>query len=248
MISKDRENVSGEFLYRLGHPLGEFVIRAGKDYPTPVAKVMFDVSGHQAKISMVEDLKGKSGWLILQVLTIDSFEREEYLLFSGFDDNGKALDQETCEKMFICHGHVLDMLDVPAGERRHLAADAERHAKATISKSVERNNHHFNEARVQLEKWADDMVLAAEKELRDTKEQIKALNRQARQATTVLEQHQVQEKIKGLEKRKRRQRQRIFDVEDEIMEKRDSLIDAMEKRMQQRTESTPIFTIRWNVI
>ncbi|PXF57857.1 MAG: ATP-dependent helicase [Deltaproteobacteria bacterium] len=247
MISKGRKNVPGEFLYRLGHPLGEFVIQVGKDYPTPVAKVMFDISGHQAKISVVENLKGKSGWLILQRLIIDSFEREEYLLFSGFEDDGNSLDQETCEKFFHCRGKVLSALEVPEGERRQLAADADRHAKATISKSLERNNHHFNEARGQLEKWADDMVLATEKELHDTKEQIKALNRQARQATTVEEQHQLQGKIKDLEKKKRRQRQRIFDVEDEIMEKRDSLIDALEKRMQQRTESVPLFTVRWKV-
>ena len=247
MISKDHDNVSGEFLYRLGHPLGEFVIQAGKDYPTSVAKVMFDIFGHQARISVIEDLKGKSGWLILQRLIIDSFEREEYLLFSGFDDDGKSLDQETCEKIFHCRGKVLSALEVPEGERRRLAADADRHAKATISKSLERNNHHFNEARGQLENWADDMVLAAEKELRDTKEQIKALNRQARQATTVEEQHQLQEKIKDLEKKKRRQRQRIFNVEDKIMEKRDSLIDALEKRMQQRTSTKPLFTIRWEV-
>jgi hypothetical protein len=216
MISKGRKNVPGEFLYRLGHPLGEFVIQAGKDYPTPVAKVMFDISGHQAKISVVEDLKGKSGWLILQRLIIDSFEREEYQLFSGFEDDGMSLDQETCEKLFNCRGQVLDTLDVSEGERQRLAANADRHAKAIISKSLDRNNHHFNEARGQLEKWADDMVLAAEKELHDTKEQIKALNRQARQATTVEEQHQ-------------------------------SLIDALEKRMQQRTESIPLFTIRWTV-
>jgi hypothetical protein len=248
MISKDRENVSGEFLYRLGHPLGEFVIQAGKDYPTPVAKVMFDISGHQARISVVEDLKGKSGWLILQRLIVDSFEREEYLLFSGFDDNGRSLDQETCEKIFNCRGQVLGTLDMPEGERQRLAADADRHAKATISKSLERNNRYFNEAREQLDKWADDMVLAAEKELRDTKEQIKAINRQARHATTVEEQHQLQGKIKDLEKKKRRQRQRIFDVEDEIMEKRDALVDALEKRMQQRTVSEPLFTIRWQVV
>lgn len=248
MISKDRENVSGEFLYRLGHPLGEFVIQAGKGYPTPVAKVQFDISGHRARISVVEDLKGKSGWLILQRLIVDSFEREEYLLFSGFDDNGRSLDQETCEKIFNCRGQVLGTLDMPEGERQRLAADADRHAKATISKSLERNNRYFNEAREQLDKWADDMVLAAEKELRDTKEQIKAINRQARHATTVEEQHQLQGRIKDLGKKKRRQRQRIFDVEDEIMEKRDSLIDALEKRMQQRTESEPLFTIRWQVV
>jgi len=247
LISKDRGNIPGEFLYRLGHPLGEFVIQSGKGYPTPVAKVLFDISSHPVKISLVEDLKGNSGWMFLQQLVIESFEREEYLLFSGFDDSGKSLDQETCVKIFNCNGQVLDHLDVPEGERKRLAADANRHVKATISRSLERNNHHFNEARGQLEKWADDMVMAAEKELRDTKEQIKAVNRQARQATTVEEQHQFQEKIKDLEKKKRRQRQRIFDVEDEIMEKRDSLIDALEKRMQQKTKHTDLFTIRWTV-
>jgi SNF2 family DNA or RNA helicase len=248
MISKERHNVSGEFLYRLGHPLGEFVIQAGKDYPTPVAKVSFDVSGHPTRISMVEALKGSTGWLTLQRLVIDSFEREEYLLFSALNDDGKSLDQETCEKLFNCQGKILGSVEVPAGENQRLTADANQHAKATVSKSLERNNRHFNEAREQLEKWADDMVVAAEKELRDTKEQIKALSRQSRHATTIEEQHQLQERIKDLEKKKRRQRQQIFDVEDQIMEKRDRLIDGLEKRMQQQTTSEPLFTIRWAVV
>ena len=248
LISKNRPSVPGEFLYRLGHPLGEYVIQAGKDYPAPAAKVRFDISGHPARISVVEELKGKSGWLILQRLVIDSFEREEYLLFSAFDDDGRALDQETCEKLFNCRGSVTGEIDFPEGIRSRLAAEADRHARATISKSLERNNKYFNEAREQLEKWADDMVLAAEKELRDTKEHIKALNRQARQATTIQEQRELQEKIRDLERKKRRQRQRIFDVEDEIMEKRDKLIDALEKRMQQRASSEQLFTIRWAVV
>jgi len=247
MISKVRENLPGEFLYRLGHPLGEYVIQAGKTYPTPVAKVAFDISNHPARITVVEALKGKSGWLILQRLAIDSFEREDHLLFSAFDDDVTMLDQETCEKLFNCLGRVLDPLDVPAGERQRLAANADRHARATINKSLERNSRHFNEAREQLEKWAEDMVLAAERELHDTKEQIKALNRQARQAPTVEEQHQLQERIKDLEQKKRRQRQRIFDAEDEIMAKRDKLIDALERRMQQKTETEVLFTIRWTV-
>ena len=161
---------------------------------------------------------------------------------------GRALDQETCEKLFNCRGSVTGEIDLPEGIRSRLAAEADRHGKATISMSLERNNKYFNEAREQLEKWADDMVLAAEEELRDTKEQIRALNRQARQATTIQEQRELQEKIRDLERKKRRQRQRIFDVEDEILEKRDKLIDALEKRMQQRTSSEQLFTIRWTVV
>jgi carbamoylphosphate synthase small subunit len=80
----------------------------------------------------------------------------------------------------------------------------ERHAKATISRSLEQNNVHFNQVREKLEKWADDMVVSAEKALLDTKEQIKALRRQARQAFTLEEQHEIQESIQKLERQQRR--------------------------------------------
>ena len=79
--------------------------------------------------------------------------------------------------------------------QQRLNAEAERHAKATVSRSLEQNSVHFNQAREKLEKWADDMVLSAEKALADTKEQIKALRRQARQAVTLEEQHEIQQKI-----------------------------------------------------
>jgi F0F1-type ATP synthase membrane subunit b/b' len=91
------------------------------------------------------------------------------------------------------------------------------------------------------------MVLSAEKALKDTKEQIKALRREARQATTLQVQHAIQEKNKKLERQQRRQRQEIFKAEDEIMEKRDTLIDSLEKRLAQRTEMEPLFAIRWAV-
>lgn len=248
LISKTQENVPGEFLYRLSHPLGEHVVQAGKECPTPVAQVAFHISEHPAKISVVEELQGQAGWLFLQHLVIDSFEREEYLLFSGFVDHGQPLDQEVCEKLFSCRGSLGAQVEIAADIKGRLKAEAQRHAQATISRSLEENNRHFYEARERLEKWADDLVLASEKELKDTKEQIKVLNRQARLAPTLAEQHQVQEKIRELEKKKRRQRQRIFDLEDEIMEKRDGLIAALERRMAQRTAIDPLFTIRWQVV
>ena len=63
--------------------------------------------------------------------------------------------------------------------------------------------------------------------------------------STLEEQHEIQEKLQKLERQQRRQRQEIFTVEDEIMEKRDSLIDQLERRLAQRTETETLFTIRW---
>jgi hypothetical protein len=72
--------------------------------------------------------------------------------------------------------------------------------------------------------------------------------REARQATTLEEQHRIQEEIARLERVKRRQRQDIFKVEDEIIEKRDALIANLGKRLAQKTECRPLFTIRWEVV
>ena len=244
----DRSEEQGRFLYRLSHPLGEKVVRDGKALPTPSANVIFDVTNHASRIHVVEGLRGKAGYLVLARLQIEAYEREEYLLFSGFDDEGTSLDQETMEKLFGCSGLAEATAQIPETTDKRLEAEAQRHAKATISLSLEQNSAHFNQAREKLEKWADDMVLSAEKALADTKEQIKALRRQARQTATLEEQHSIQEKIQKLERQQRRQRQEIFAVEDEIMEKRDSLIDQLEHRLAQRTETETLFTIRWRVV
>jgi hypothetical protein len=244
---EDGSEELNRFLYRLSHPLGEYVVDGGKQVETPPAQVVFNVTSHPAHSHVIEALRGQSGCLTLSRLAIDSYEREEYLLFSGFDDNGVSLDQETMEKLFSYAGRV-EGGDVPsASGRQRLTAEADRHAKATISRSLEQNSEHFNQAREKLEKWADDMVLSAEKALQDTKEQIKALRRQARQAVTLEEQHGIQEKIQKLERQQRHQRQEIFTAEDEIMEKRDALIESLERRLSQKTEATELFTIRWAV-
>jgi hypothetical protein len=238
----------GHFLYRISHPLGEWTTETGKALETPASEVVFDITKHPTKLSLVEELKGRSGVLTLAQLKIQSYEEEEYLLFSAFDDAGQSLDQETCEKLFLCGGHVAEQREIPAAELTRIQRESQRHAEATISRSLDANSQHFNKARERLECWAEDSVLAAEQSIKDTKEQIKALRRQSRQAETLTEQKTLQEKIQSLEKKQRRQRQQIFDVEDEINDKRDALISELERRLSQQTKHSELFTIRWRVI
>jgi hypothetical protein len=247
LISKDRDNVVGEFLYRLSHPLGEHVVEVAKSQETPLAHLTFDISQHPTRIAVIEQLKGLSGWLVLQAVTIESFEREEYLLFSGFSDDGDSLDPETCGKLFHCRATTGSAPSLASELRRRLDAEAVRHAEGTIARSLEANNRFFREEQDRLDRWADDMVLAVEKALSDTKAQLKALKRQARQATTTDEQHALQVRIREQERKQRRQRQEIFDAEDEIQDKRDALINALERRLKQSTSADTLFTIRWSV-
>ena len=60
LISKSQPNIPGDFLYRLSHPLGEWVIETGKTCPTPIATLTFDVSNYPARCPWLKPSKGKA--------------------------------------------------------------------------------------------------------------------------------------------------------------------------------------------
>jgi predicted nucleic acid-binding Zn-ribbon protein len=122
-----------------------------------------------------------------------------------------------------------------------------RQIEAALTQALEENNTYFQAEREKLERWAEDQLLAAEQALHDTKARLKDAKRRARIASTVEEQAAVQDEIRGLERQQRRHRQEIFDVEDEIEAKRDTLIAALEWRLNQRSHSVPLFRIRWTL-
>ncbi len=232
--------------YRLNHPLGEYVVEQACKHETPVAEIIFDYEAHDAKVAIAEQLVGQSGWLTLRLVTIESLQTEQYLVFTGLRDNGGVLDIETCQKLFSLPGKANKHLSNEIPES--LTAQSERQVQATLAKAMEANTKFFQEEREKLEKWADDKVLAAEQALQDTKAKIRALKRESRQAVSIEDQQAAQKQLRELERQQRRQRQEIFDVEDEIMEKRDELIEQLEERLKQRTIQKELFTIRWQVL
>jgi predicted nucleic acid-binding Zn-ribbon protein len=248
LIRKDQEAPRGYRTYRLGHPLGEHVIAQGKTAATPAREVVFDYSHHGTRISLVEQLKGKRGYLLLQRLRVKSVEEEDHLLFTAATDDGQPLDQETCAKLFLCAARVEQPVDLAPAQDERLKADAQQLVRATLDRIMEANNRHFLEAREKLHQWARDREKSAERELDEAKAKIRELERKARQASTMAEQHEVEREIANWEKRKRDLRQRIFQVEDEIAEKRDRLINALVQKMQQTSRTETLFAIRWRVV
>lgn len=233
--------------YRLNHPLGEWSVQAGLKEATPNALLKIDYSKHNSRVSVIEQLRGQSGWLTLVRLNVTAFESTDELLFTGLSDSGQNLDQETCEKLMAIQsaGKPLLLTDQPPS---NLVANSERHVQATIASILEINQRLFNEERDKLERWADDKLLASEEALKNTKSRIAQLKRDARKTATLQEQDIIQREISELERLQRKQRQEIFVVEDEIIEKRDALITSLQQRLQEKTETETLFTLRWQVI
>jgi ERCC4-related helicase len=247
LISKERREVKGE-LYRLSHPLGEYVLDRAVDLVCPEACLVFEISRHPVKITQVEQLKWQEGCLMLSKLTIESFDKEEHLIFTAITDEGQVLDQEFCEKLFQCGARVEPFGVSAAGAKERLLGQMAGHEQLKISMVREKNAAFFRAEQERLEKWSDDLIQALEKELDDVKRQLRELQKKYRLVTDIEKQHECQKHLSELEKEKARLRRELYRQEDEINDQREQLITEMEKRLHQKTRREDLFLIRWRIV
>ena len=232
-------------IYRLTHPLGQYVLETGRNLQAPAQSLTFHYGSHKPRISMVERLVGQAGWMQLSLLELDSFQQEEHLVFTCITDAGEVIDQESCEKLFYLSATTADLQASPP---MALQGNVQRQLEATLSRALELNDRFFQQERDKLEAWAEDRIASAEQALKDTKLKLKGLKRQARMALSMEDAQRLQQDIRKTEAEQRRQRQDIFAVEDEIEARRDALIAALQKRLHRASRNQSLFVLRWSVV
>ncbi len=243
-LDKKNENL---LYYRLNHPLAKGILKHYRDSEFPITEITFNLSDHRSKAVVLDELKEKEGWLALDNIEVNSFELTDHLIFTGTTNDKKLLTQEQCQRLMELQAFISKNQSEPFIEN---GLDTAR--KSIIEGlKLELKNKDFrylqNEVS-KLNKWADDRIFIAEKELRDIKQRIKELTRQAAQASEPAEQLDIQKKIQEQERKQRKHRQLIFDAEDQILDQRDKMISEIEKRMMRNLKRKNIFTIKWKLI
>jgi adenine-specific DNA-methyltransferase len=80
-------------LYRLNHPLAEHLLAQAKNRALLPAEVVFDLSRHEGKISILEPLVAQSGHLTVALLTVEALDHaKDYLLMAGITNSGQLLE------------------------------------------------------------------------------------------------------------------------------------------------------------
>lgn len=247
LISKKHENNNG-IIYRTNHPLGEYVIKEGLNIPEQYGKVIFDITNNGGyKITQVENLKGCSGYLSLYKYTINSFDKEEHLLFAGITSNGDEISHNVCEKMFECMG-ISEPAKIESDIVNRLREQIDKYASEQSKQSEQENMHYFQQEEERLEGWAKDMVQRLEIELKNIKDLIREKERQARHASSMEEKYNINKELQELNSKKSKMRRNLEDNEDAVYEKRNALIDEIKSRMVKDTKLEEIYTIAWEVI
>ena len=99
-----------------------------------------------------------------------------------------------------------------------------------------------------LERWAEDLKSSIEIELKQLDKDIKTYKTESKKILILNEKVEAQKKIKEMEKKRNKLRQNLFVHQDEIEEKKDNLIEEIEKRLKQNIKKEELFTIKWKMI
>ena len=233
---------------RIQHPLAQRIVEKCKAESLPRQKLIFQYSDSGKKISILEPLIGKSGWLSLINLTINSFESEDNILFCGITDDGSELDIEQCRRMFSLSSTINTLeSDIIAETQKQLNQIVFKQKADILQVNAERNAGFFDNEMDKLDKWADDVKNSLEIELKELDKEIKFRKTEAKKILSLEEKVKTQRQIKEMEKKRNSLRMNLYQAQDEVDGRKESLINEIEARLKQKIETNELFTIKWKV-
>lgn len=245
-LSKEGEN-EVERPYRIGCPLAKEVVAR---YLAPLqesACVEFDYTRTEGRTKLLEDLVGQSGVMRVEKISIDSFEQEDHLVVACQTESSDWVYPEIAEKMLMLPACLLSAAHIEESVAVCLSDRVEEMNQEILSSSSDRNNRFFDEEMEKLDSWADDMKLALEHEISDLDQEIKLRKSEARKISRLEERVKAQRAIKDLERKRVEKRQNLYVAQDEIDEKKEVLLNKIEKMLKQKVERKCLFMIKWKL-
>jgi len=238
-----RAEALGDAFFRIDHPLAQELIEKAATQSTAAAEVTFDYEPHA---SALERYRGTSGWLEVSKLTAEAVGRaEEFLLAAACDAEGKHLSPDVATKFFSLQGRVTSDATEPAPA---VLAEIRDELRGFRLEDLQTRNEEFFEEEVdKLERWAEDVKFAIERELRELDTLIKAAKKTSKSAVALAEKLEAQKQIKALEAKRNTKRRQLFEAQDDVDRKRAELIEEIERQLQTKTSIEPVFTLRWTL-
>lgn len=260
-------------IYRIQHPLAQALLASAKQAPATPVKLALDYEAYGSKVTVIEQLIGRSGIVIIEILTVDALgATEDYLLMAGLAD-GSSLEPDIIEKLLSIPGKAIaiessvnnslqsELIQEIAlaqqttlnFQQAHIAMpplvkDSLASQRAKVLGALEqRNLNLFTQESEKLDAWADDLKVSLEREIKELDKAIKEARTRSKGAATLAEKLDFQKEQRGLEAERDKKRRELFNKQDEIQQKRDALIDALESQLHQKITNYVIVNCEWEL-
>ena len=164
-----------------------------------------------------------------------------------FTDDGEVLDTELSARLFSLSGHVGQAIKIDGIISSSLEENLFVNKQDILNFNALRNSGFFDTEMEKLEQWAEDMKISLEKEIKDLDAEIKLKKSEAKKTMDLAAKVKLQREVKEMESRRSEKRRSLFEAQDEIDSKKESLLSDIEKRLSQRITEQELFTIRWHL-
>lgn len=232
----------------LNLPMMQTLLRYVLENKPQEEQITFDYTHSGKNLAMIKHLVGKSGYLRVIKMTVSALDTTEYLIFSMYTDEGKALSPEYAQKLFKTLPVEAEPIQIGDKIRHQLVESAETRKKQILEQISQENSQYFDAEMDKLDQWADDLKNDLEREIKDLDKEIKALKKQNRETTSLQEKLSLGRQQKEKEDLRRQKRARLYEEQDEISRRKDHILDDLQQRLQNDITEQEIFTIGWKVI
>ncbi len=241
------KNVEDANTYRVGHPLAQRLLAQAKGLPIQTGDVIFRYAESGKNITTLESLRGKSGWLRCVHVTLTAFETEDQLILAGVTDSGEIVDGAQCRRLFDLPGEEKRVGSLPTNINTTLEDMATWQIQEFIDSIATKNGMLFEVEMDKLDHWAEDRRASLKGELDELDETIKETKKAARLAPNLPDKLEHQRAVRHLESKRTETWKNFDEASREIERQKDALLDEISRRLEQRIEQEPLFTIRWSV-
>lgn len=240
------DELGARFYHHLS-PLAELLSARATGRKLPETEVMFDYSSHGSTVGALEPIRGKSGLMAAQLVTVESADSSLELILTGVTDDGELLDGEQLARMFSLRSAEIGDV-IPDGHvRALLGAEVNAAVKAFEAAQRERLDVLLSEESDKLDRWADDLRQGLELELKEIEKTLKDAGREARLSAGmgIQEKLLAQRKKQDLERRRNQKRRELYEEQDKIDARRDELLSGVEAKLASKVMVEELFAIRW---
>lgn len=229
--------------------LAQQVVDKAKARTLDTKLIRFDHSAYQNQLMDVAALVGKNGWMKVSKITVSTpqSDREE-LIAACIADDGTEIHPETVDRMFYVPAQSEE--DCGAEGLPEALGELETKLKSNIISGVQEQNAFWLDAETdKLDAYADDLEKAAEAEIKELDDEIKAARKQLRSNTVLPMEEKLKEKrrIKRLEDKRDDMKLKTFERRKNIRKEVNDMLDDIATSLEAEPVITPVLTIRWEV-
>jgi ERCC4-related helicase len=235
-------------LYRIGHPLAEWVTKQAKNHELENMRLVFDYDAYGTQVSTLKAYRGKTGWLTLKLVSVEALgNQEQRLVVAAITSDGQALAEDDPEKLLRMPARV-QPAEHSSTKFSLLIEEVALRKSALLREINQRNLGYFEQEVLKLDAWADDLKLGIEQEIKEIDRQIKEVRRTAASAPALEEKLSWQKQQRELEAKRTKLRRELFVRQDAIESERNDLINQLETKLQQDVQEQTLFNVEWELI